>query len=80
MQQGLDGVAAKRPDFKDGEELKKRLPFKKDDWEALVEDLKLVKRNGFLRRDLIEGVVGLWLDVETGLVRRVGVDGVVGEE
>jgi carbonic anhydrase len=45
--------------------------FKADDDGALKEDLKLLKESQLVRRELSANVVGLWLDVETGLVREV---------
>ncbi|OAL22649.1 hypothetical protein AYO22_07207 [Fonsecaea multimorphosa] len=71
-QQVLDGVHQKRPEFTGfAEELEWRLPMKEDNHNSLLEDFERVKSCGFLREDLIDGVVGLWLDVETGLVKRV---------
>ncbi|KIW27231.1 uncharacterized protein PV07_06989 [Cladophialophora immunda] len=70
-QQVLEGVHQKRPDFKGSVELEERLPMKEDNHISLLEDFERVKMCGFLRKDLVDGVVGLWLDVETGLVKRV---------
>ncbi|OAP61099.1 hypothetical protein AYL99_03300 [Fonsecaea erecta] len=71
IEQVRDGVHQKRPDFTGFAELEGRLPMKEDNPKSLLEDLERVKKCGFLRKDLIDGVVGLWLDVETGLVKRV---------
>ncbi|KIW97158.1 uncharacterized protein Z519_02550 [Cladophialophora bantiana CBS 173.52] len=75
-QQVLDGICQKRPEFVTTTaggfgELEARLPMKEDNRDSLVEDLKRAKTCGFLRKDLVDGIVGLWLDVETGLVTKV---------
>ncbi|EXJ72216.1 uncharacterized protein A1O5_04720 [Cladophialophora psammophila CBS 110553] len=79
-QQVLDGVRQRRPEFVTTTVggfagLEARLPMKEDNRDSLVEDLERVKTCGFLRKDLVDGIVGLWLDVETGLVTRVFPDG-----
>ena len=70
-EQALDSIRKKRPEFTDFKELEARLPVKEDNRKSVVGDLQLVKSNGFLRNDLIDGVAGFWLDVETGLLTRV---------
>jgi len=74
--QVLDAVRAKRPEFeaaggRTSAELAARLPAKQDNYESLKEDLKTAKQCGFLREDLIDNMVGLWLDVNSGLVTRI---------
>ncbi|OAL35573.1 hypothetical protein AYO20_05192 [Fonsecaea nubica] len=67
----LDRVHKKRPEYTAFAELEERLPMKENNRDSLLEDLERAKKCGFLRTDLIEGIVGLWLDVDTGLVERV---------
>ncbi|EXJ62894.1 carbonate dehydratase [Cladophialophora yegresii CBS 114405] len=74
-QQGLESVREKRPDFTEFKELEARLPIKEDNYESVIEDLQMVKRNGYLRKDLTDGAAVFWLDVETGLLTRVYADG-----
>lgn len=75
----MDAVREKRPEFFDDQAQVQRfergLPMHPDDWRELVRDLNRVKECAFLRRDLLDQVVGFWLDVETGLVVRVFPDG-----
>ncbi|OCT54957.1 carbonic anhydrase [Cladophialophora carrionii] len=78
-QQALDSVREKRPEFTEFTELEARLPMKEDNHESVIEDLQMVKHNGFLRKDLIDGAAGFWLDVETGLLTRVYTDGSAGK-
>jgi carbonic anhydrase len=75
IKQTLDAIRENRPEFPDLKEVEARLPQKEDNHKSVVEDLKLVKNNGFIRKDLIDGVAGFWLDVETGLLTRVYADG-----
>jgi carbonic anhydrase len=42
-----------------------------DDDGCLKDDLETLRECKFIRRDLAEEAVGLWLDVDTGLVRQV---------
>jgi carbonic anhydrase len=70
-QQTVDRVKEQRPEFTAFEALKARLPMKEDNHLSLLEDFEQVKNCGFLRKDLIESVVGFWYDVETGLVTKV---------
>lgn len=75
----LDGLREKTPDFVMGDDadaagvadLASRLPAKEDNDKSLREDLARVKQCRFLRKELLDNFVGLWLDVDTGLVRRV---------
>jgi carbonic anhydrase len=39
--------------------------------EGVREDLALLKTSSFLRRELVDGAVGCWLDTTTGLVKKV---------
>lgn len=78
-QQVLDKVRRDRPDFDavGGIQLaglEARLPVREDNDRTLREDLKAAKRCGFLRKDLLDSIVGLYLDVESGLVTRVDPD------
>lgn len=41
--------------------------------EGVREDLALLKAQPFLRKELVEGAVGLWLDVISGVVKEVKV-------
>jgi len=75
VQDGIDSVRAKRPEFKDFAGLQYRLPMKEDNHKSLLEDFERVKNCGFIRQDLIDSVAGFWLDVETGLLTRVYPDG-----
>ena len=54
------------------------MPVKEDNCNSVIEDLQKVKDNGFLRKDLIDGAAGFWLDVETGVLTRVYPDGQTG--
>ena len=45
-----------------------------DDDRGLKADLKLLRECKFIRKDLAEGAVGLWLDVSTGLARQVKIN------
>ncbi|KAJ9612124.1 hypothetical protein H2200_003721 [Cladophialophora chaetospira] len=70
-QQALESIREKRPEFTDFKAVEEKMPMFEDNQKALVEDLEKVKNCGFLRKDLIEQTVGLWLDVETGLLERI---------
>ncbi len=74
-EQAVNSVRKNRPEFTELKALGDRLPMFEDNQKALVEDLENVKNCGFLRRDLIQETVGLWLDVDTGLLARVYPEG-----
>ncbi len=46
-------------------------PIRQDDENALKADLQTLRGGPYLRKEVIENVVGLYLDVKTGLVREV---------
>jgi carbonic anhydrase len=50
-----------------------KCPLKNDSEEALKSDLRILKECGFLRKEVLEKSMGLWLDVKSGLVRQVEV-------
>jgi carbonic anhydrase len=39
--------------------------------EGIREDLALLKKKGFLRKEMVESTVGFWLDTFSGVVKRV---------
>ncbi|KIX10055.1 uncharacterized protein Z518_01136 [Rhinocladiella mackenziei CBS 650.93] len=83
-EQVIDSTQVKRPEFGVGNPaepsaLEARLPMVENNHQALKEDLRAVKQCGFLRQDLIDSVVGLYLDVDSGLVTRVYPDSDVDE-
>lgn len=45
--------------------------IRSDDDGSLQDDLKLLRDTKYIRSELAESAVGLWLDVDTGLVREV---------
>ncbi|KIV77803.1 hypothetical protein PV11_09583 [Exophiala sideris] len=72
----LDKVRQDRPDFDavGGIQLaglEVRLPVREDNPIALREDLKAAKMCGFIRKELLNSVVGLYLDVDSGMVERI---------
>ena len=69
----MDDIRAKCPDASEEElETVARLsPVRPDDDTALRADLKTLSECSFLRKDLLANVMGLYLDVKTGLVREV---------
>ncbi|KAK4939224.1 hypothetical protein LTR10_020420 [Elasticomyces elasticus] len=72
----LDKVRQDRPDFDavGGIQLaglEVQLPVREDNPLALREDLKAAKMCGFIRKELLNSVVGLYLDVDSGLVKRI---------
>lgn len=75
--QVLDSIRAKRATITSDElaQIALRLPMVPNNDRELVEDLKAVKECTFIRKDLLDTVVGLYLDVDTGVVRIVSPDG-----
>lgn len=71
--QVIDDVKAKRPDVGEEqiEQLRTRLAMRLDDENGLVSDIRDAKNCTFLRKDLTDSIVGLYLDVNTGLVKQV---------
>jgi hypothetical protein len=39
--------------------------------EGVRQDLEYLRTKGFLRRELVEGTVGFWMDTTTGVVKQV---------
>ena len=69
----LDFVRKHRPEVTEQEleELGPHLPTHPDNDSFLREDLELVRGCKYIRKELAESVIGLWLDLETGKVRVV---------
>ena len=71
----LDSIKQKRPELKDSDYLtglEGKFPsLDRDSHRGLKYELRAVKESKILRKDLIDNVVGLYLNVDTGLVDRV---------
>lgn len=69
----LDYIRAKRPEVTRDQfrELETRLLMRSNDESGLVMDLQYVRECLFLKRGLTDSAVGLYLDVDTGLVKKV---------
>lgn len=76
--QVLDSIETKRPELKSSEYLTDLEPqvasVDHDSHRGLKHELRAVKDSKILRKDLIDNVVGLYLNVDTGLVERVFAD------
>jgi carbonic anhydrase len=75
LEYGLNDVKSKCPHLTVGqtEHVKKLSPIRVDDDSGLKLDIKTLRECPFLRKEVTENAVGLYLDVNTGLVREVNI-------
>ena len=76
LDQLRDHLKSTRPELSstETEEVIRGSALREDNDSKLKDDLKTLRDCKFIKKDLGEGAVGLWLDVETGLVRQVKAD------
>ncbi|KAJ9605832.1 hypothetical protein H2200_009681 [Cladophialophora chaetospira] len=72
-ERGLNDLLSKCPDLtpKQAQYAKELSPIRSDDDNWLKADLKILRETPYLRKEIAESAVGLYLDVKTGLVREV---------
>ncbi|KAH8893608.1 carbonic anhydrase [Thozetella sp. PMI_491] len=73
LEHELHDLKSKCPDAtpQDLEEVRKFCPAREDNDSGLKEDLKMLRACRYIRKDIVEGAIGLYMDVQTGLVREV---------